>query len=211
MGGEVIRQHAIVICLALQRPVQRPPRHVERLGYGVVIFALLDELAGMGDLLWGELGFAAHLHPTSDRRRAARLGAFLNQRAFQFRQYPDHLPHGAARGCGGINGFRQRPEGHAPHLQIIQKADQVAQRAAQPVEFPDRERVAISERLEALGQFGPPDMRPGSLISKDKIAPHLLQGGKLQVGVLVIGRDPRVADFHGSVLSLISGTTKPLI
>jgi hypothetical protein len=41
--------------------------------------------------------------------------------------------------------------------------------------------------------------------------PRRLQSGKLQVGVLVVGRDPRIADFHGPILSLISGTAKPLI
>ncbi len=70
----------------------------------------------MSNLLRRQLGFAAHLHPTSDRRRAVRLGALLNQGAFQFRQYPDHLPHGAARGRRGVNRFRKRAEGHAPRF-----------------------------------------------------------------------------------------------
>ena len=46
---------------------------------------------------------------------------------------------------------------------------------------------------------------------KDALAPRLLEGGKLQVGVLIFGRDPRIADFHGRVLSLIYGTNKLLI
>ncbi len=201
----------VLIIVWRQSPVQRPPRHVEQLRYRVVGFPLSDQRPGMGDLLRGQLGLAAHFHPTGDRRRASRRGAFLNQRPFQFRQDSHHLPHRPARGRGGVEGFRQRPEGHAPRFQIVQETDEVTQAAAQSVEFPDCERVALSERLEALGQFWPPDMRPGSLISKDKIAPHLLQGGKLQIGVLVIGRNPRVADVHEPVLSLIYGTDKPLI
>ena len=39
----------------------------------------------------------------------------------------------------------------------------------------------------------------------------LLQNGELQIGILVFSRDSRVADVHGLVLSLISGTTKSLI
>lgn len=115
-------------------------------------FALLDELAGMGNLLRRQLGLTAHLHPTGDRRRAA-----------------------------------------------------------QPVELPDGERVALVERLEAPCQFRPLDVRPGRLVGNDALAPRLLESGKLQVGVLVFGRDPRVANFHGPVLSLIYGTSKPLI
>ena len=165
----------------------------------------------MGDLLRRELGLAAHLHPTGDRRRAARFRAFLNQRAFQFRQYPDHLPHGAARGRRGVNRFRQGTEGHTPRFQVIQEADQVAQRAAQPVKLPDDKCIILGERLETLHQFRALDMRTRGLVSEDALAPCLLEGGKLQVGVLVFGRDPRVADVYEPVLSLISGTTKPLI
>ncbi len=186
-------------CLFLQGPVKRPPRHVERVRNRIVVFALLDEFAGMGDLLRGELELAAHFDATGDRRRAACLRAFLNQGAFQFREEADHLPHGAARGRGGVNGFRQRPEGHPPRFQIVQQADQVPQRPPQPVELPDDERVAFIKRLEAFGQLGALDVRPRGLVDKDALAlaPCLLQSGKLQVGVLVIGRDPRIADLHG--------------
>ncbi len=54
-------------------------------------------------------------------------------------------------------------------------------------------------------------MRSRGLVGEDALAPRLLEGGKLQVGVLVCGRNPRIADFHEPILSLISGTTKPLI
>jgi len=78
----------VLIIVWRQSPVKRPPRHVERVRDCVVVFPLFDKLAGMGDLLRGELWLAAHLHPTGDRRRASRRGAFLNQRPFKFRQYP---------------------------------------------------------------------------------------------------------------------------
>lgn len=175
------------------------------------MFALLDEFAGMSNLLRRQLGLAAHLHPTGDRRRAARLGTFLNERAFQFRQYPDHLPHRAACWGRGVNRFRQRPEGDAPRLEVVQQADQVPQRAAQPVKLPDNKCIILSERFETLCQFRAPDMRSRGLVNKDALAPCLLEGGKLQVGVLVFGRDPCIADVHEAVLSLIYGTTKPLI
>lgn len=54
-------------------------------------------------------------------------------------------------------------------------------------------------------------MRPGRLVGEDTLAPRPLQGGKLSIGVLVFGRDSRVAAVHEAVLSLISGTNKPLI
>lgn len=67
------------------------------------------------------------------------------------------------------------------------------------------------KRLEAFRQFRSLNVRHGGLINKDTLAPRPLQGGKLQVGVLVFGRDLRIAYCHGQILSLISGTAKPLI
>ncbi len=54
-------------------------------------------------------------------------------------------------------------------------------------------------------------MRPCGLVGEDALTPRLLEGGKLQVGVLVFGRDSRIADVHEPVLSLIYGIDKPLI
>ncbi len=62
----------------LQRPVNRPPRDAERLRYRVMVFPLPYQLSCMGNLLRRQLGLAAHLYPTGDRRRAACLGTFLN-------------------------------------------------------------------------------------------------------------------------------------
>ena len=195
----------------LKRPVKRPPRHVERLRYRVMVFPLLNQLLGMSDLLRREKRLAAHLHTTGDRRQAARRGAFLNQRPFEFRQDSHHLPHGATRGRGGVNRFRQRPESHPSRFQIVQEADQIPQRPPQPVQLPDRERIAFRQGLEALGQLRPLDVRPRGFVSKDAVAPRLLQGGNLQIGVLVFRGDPCITEIHGLLLSLIYGTTKPLI
>ena len=99
-------------------------------------------------------------------------------------------------------------EGHTLRFQIVQEADQVPQRAAQPVEFPNYECIIFCEYLETLCQFRSFDVRPCGLIGEDALTPHLLEGGKLQVKVLVFGRNPRIADIHEPVLSLIFGTTK---
>jgi hypothetical protein len=102
-------------------------------------------------------------------------------------------------------------EGHPPHFQIVQKADQIAQRAAQPVELSNDKCITFYQHLETFCQFRPLDVRPRGLVREQALASAFLQGGKLQIGVLVFGRDPRIADVHKPVLSLISGTTKPLI
>ena len=48
-------------------------------------------------------------------------------------------------------------------------------------------------------------------LDKDTLASIFLQGGKLQIGVLVFRGDPRIADVHEAILSLIYGTDKSLI
>lgn len=123
------------------------------------------------------------------------------------------LCYTAARYCDPamVDNMPRRAERHAPCLQIVQKANQIPQRTAQPVELPDDKRITFREHLETLRQFRALDMRPRGLVGKDALAPRLLEGGKLQVGILVISRDPRVADVHEPTLSLIYGTSKPLI
>ncbi len=57
--------------------------------------------------------------------------AFADKAAFQFREYADHLPHGAACRRVGVDCFREGTEGHAPVFQVIEHGDQVAQAPAQ--------------------------------------------------------------------------------
>ena len=96
---------------------------------------------------------------------------------------------------GRVNGLSQRPKGHAPRLQIVQEADQVTQATGLAGRVSRPERVAFRERLEALGQFRPFDMRPGCFIDKYSLESLMCQYRKLQVWVLVIGLDPRIAYF----------------
>jgi hypothetical protein len=93
-------------CLPLQRCVECGPCHAEQLGHLRGAFALRDEFPRVGDLLRRELGLTPQLHPTPFRRVPARFCPLLDQGAFQFREDADHLPHGAAGGRLGVDGFR---------------------------------------------------------------------------------------------------------
>ena len=97
---------------------------------------LLAKLAGARHLLRRQLGLSAHFDATGDHRRATRFYLFLNQGAFQFRQYPTIWRGPWGR---GVNGFRQR--------------------AAQSVELPDNKGAPCRECLKTAGQFRPLDMR----------------------------------------------------
>ena len=68
---------------------------------------LNPEFARMGDLLRRKFRLPAQLHAAPLRRFPACLGSLLYQGAFQFGEHPDHLPHGTACRCLGVDGFRQ--------------------------------------------------------------------------------------------------------
>ena len=157
----------------------------------------------MGHLWWREFRLAAQFHATGNRRRPARLCAFLDKRPFKLCQYAHHLPHGPACRGSRVNGFRQRPEAHVPRLQIIQQGYQVTQRPAQAVKFPDHQHITGVERLEAFCKLWPLDVRPTGLVGAYPLAPCLLQGSQLQVRVLVIDGDATIPDFHASIVSMI--------
>jgi hypothetical protein len=82
--------------------------------------------------------------------------------------------------------------------------DQVTQRPAQAVKLPDHQHITGLQRGKAPGQLWPLDVRTSGFISEYPLAPCPLQGGKLQVRVLVLGGDTTIADFHAAILTLIS-------
>jgi len=91
---------------------------------------------------------------------------------------------------------------------------QVAQAAAQAVELPDNERVAVLQGLEAAEEAGA--VRRGSryaLILENGFgsASGPRQGRKLQGRALVVGRYAGVAVFHSLILQQTFETRKLLI
>jgi len=47
-------------------------------------------------------------------------------------------------------------------------------------------------------------MHTSCFVSKYSLTPGSLQGGQLQVGILVLSGDATIADFHAVILTLIS-------
>ncbi len=97
-------------------------------------------------------------------------------------------------------GEVQAPEADLLPLEPLGERDQVLERAAEPVEAPDDQGVAGPRHLEREGEAGP--LGPGAA---DPVLVDLLAAGggervALQGQVLVVGRDPGVADQHGTRL-----------
>jgi len=85
---------------------------------------------------------------------------------------------------------------NAALVEVIEHADEVAQTAGQPVEFPHNQRIAVLQCLEATEQGRALSVGSCSLVLKDSLASGFLQGRELQGGVLVLGRDAGVTVLH---------------
>src|SRR5713226_4939733 len=85
---------------------------------------------------------------------------------------------------------------YAALAEVSQHVQKVAQAAGQPVKFPDNERVAVLQRLEATEQGRALGVGSRALVLKDFLAPRAFQGGELQGRVLFLRRDAGVTVFH---------------
>src|SRR3546814_5782416 len=101
---------------------------------------------------WSAHVWSSDLHDPLPRQRSLVLGERAEQREQQL-----------AMRRGGIHLFRQRPEGDAAFLEVGDDRQQVRQRAAEPIELPDNQRVAVVHVVEAGYQAGAIVARPGSL------------------------------------------------
>ena len=72
------------------------------------------------------------------------------------------------------------------------------QRPPQPVEPPNRQHIAGARHLQRHGEPRPRRLRAADPVLVDFLAADQPQRITLQVEVLVIGRDPRVADQHAA-------------
>ena len=71
-------------------------------------------------------------------------------------------------------------------------------RPPQPVDSPDRQRVAFPQRLQRRQQAGPRRFGPlQPLILKHPLAARRAKRVQLQVEILFIRRDTGITDFHG--------------
>ncbi len=81
-------------------------------------------------------------------------------------------------------------------MEVIEHGHKVAQAAGQAVKFPDNERVAVLQRLEATEQGRALGGGSRALVLKDFLALRAFQGGELLGRVLLLGRDAGVTVFH---------------
>jgi hypothetical protein len=110
----------------------------------------------------------------------------------------------------GLQTRGERPKSNVPRLEIVEQHDQITQRPAQAVEFPHDQRIPGLQRGKAPRQLRTLYMCAGGLVGEDALAPCPLQRGQLQIGILIVGGDASIADFHAAILTLISDACKRL-
>ena len=96
----------------------------------------------------------------------------------------------------GVDGVGQGNQADAPALQVGHQVEQVLERAAQPVELVDVDRVARAHLQQQLVEFNPGGQRAGGFFLVDELVAGLGQGVELELQVLVAGGDAGVANLH---------------
>jgi len=100
---------------------------------------------------WGHLGFAAAGATTGAGGDQTRLGAFLDESGLVLGHQGEHAEDEAPVGGGGVHdAVGQRPDPDPAALQGGDDVDEVAQVAAEPVNFPKDQGVAAAQ----VGQAG---------------------------------------------------------
>jgi hypothetical protein len=96
----------------------------------------------------------------------------------------------------GVDIAGQHPERLLLLLEVVSGLDDLFEGSRQPGKPPDYERVAGAHVFECGCEFRAVTMYAGRLLDIEALAPSLFQGVDLQLGILVQGRDPRVANEH---------------
>ena len=101
---------------------------------------------------------------------------------------------------GGIDVFLQTAEPDVAALKLSDGVHEMAQRATQPIELPNDQRVARPQMVENLGQLRSFVEGAAGRVHKQAVAVSRAKSIELQVGVLVGGRYARVAQQvrHGA-------------
>ena len=99
------------------------------------------------------LGPATEPAPCPGRRQAG-LGALADQVALELGQRAEHVEDALAAGRGCVGALLQRAEPDARTLEPCNRVDEVLERAPEPVEPPDDQRIAGPQVLQRGRQPG---------------------------------------------------------
>jgi hypothetical protein len=141
------------LCSVQQCPVEGGAADLEQGGnFAARLFPAVDLFPCMGDLLRRQDHLAPEFRASRSGHTEACLGALDHHAALQLGEHGREMQHGATGRGMGVDGLGQALKVDFSGVQIVQQIEQVAGSTAQPVEFPDRQRVAGLQRLQAAAQ-----------------------------------------------------------
>jgi hypothetical protein len=121
-------------------------------------------------------------------------GAFADEVAFELGQGGEDMEDELAAGGGGVDGLLEAAQSDAAVGQAGDGVDQVAEGAAEAVEFPDDQGVAGAQLVQELLEDRAVGAGAAGGLGEDPVAAGALEGVDLEVGVLVGGGDAGVAE-----------------
>ena len=125
----------------------------------------------------------------------AGRGPLPDHGALELGERADHLHHHAAGRGGGVDVLGDRPEAGARLGDPLHDVQHVLQRAGQPVELPDDDRVAFAQMVQHAVQLGPvPTPAGGGLLEHAPAAGGSERFGLQGVVLLVALGDAGIAE-----------------
>lgn len=132
----------------------------------------------------------------------ARAGAFANQFPFHLSQARHDVEEEPTGYRSGVDGVGQALEVNALLLKVADEIDRMLDAAAETVQFPIRKGVSLTETVLSLSESKALRSTTADPVFEDLLATSFLKSFRLQVEILVLRRDPCVADQHASCLIL---------
>jgi len=132
--------------------------------------------------------------------------AFADQLALELGERSEDVKREPPRRSRRVDALSQASEADSALLEPRDRFDQVPQRAAETIELPDDERVALAEMVEAVVELRADVQRPGGGVFEVSLAPGPVKRIELQREILLAGRGARVTDQpHRRIVSETSG------
>ncbi len=125
-------------------------------------------------------------HPASrPSRRQSSHRALSNQLLLKLGQGRKEVEDESPSGGAGVEPLLERDEVDTAFVQPVHDLEQVADRAAQPVQPPHHQRVSLIEAFQALLQLGPIHRPAAQRLLVDALASSLAKVGQLRLDPLL--------------------------
>src|SRR6266851_5033234 len=135
--------------LLAEVPVDRSPAHAKcSANLGKRVLARVVHLAGECEFRWRHTRWSAALTSSGSRRSQACQSALANEVALKLGRRAEDVEDQLAARRRGIDILLQAAEANVATLKLGDGVDQMPQRASQPVQFPDHERVTWPQLFE---------------------------------------------------------------